>query len=136
VSKSKAQQPNYTFFLDENLGGSKVCTSLRGAGLTVEMHATHFTRGTADEDWLPIVGQRKWVLLTQDKGIRHHKNEILALRKNNVRAFIVAAHGLRGEQIGPLILSVMQKMRRILSKTDPPFIAIINRGSVIELKNR
>lgn len=134
MNKSNPQQPNFVFYLDECLGGNKVYTALTHAGLSVELHSTHFQRGTPDDQWLPEVGKRGWILLTQDKRIRHRKNEILALRQNDVRAFIVTAKNLRGEEIGALIVKALPKILRILNDTEPPLVAMINRDSVVELK--
>lgn len=124
----------YTYYLDECLGGNKVADILRNAGLSVELHSSHFERGTADETWLPFVGDKGWILLTQDKAIKRRKNEIEVLRRHKVCAFIIAAKGLRGEQIGDLIVSVLPKVERILKRVSPPLIAAINRNQVVELK--
>jgi hypothetical protein len=119
VSKSKPQPHNHVFCLDECLGGQKVYAALKQAGLNVELHSSHFPRGTADEEWLPTIGQRGWVLLTQDQQIRRRKNEIQALRDCEVKAFIVVAKGLRGEEIGNLIITALPKIFRILQDTQP-----------------
>jgi len=132
---SKPKPPHETvFFLDECLGGGKVSRALKDAGVSFETSGNHFCRGTPDEEWLAEVGRRGWVVLTHDKGIRKHKAELLALRENHVRAFIVAAKGLRGEEIGALLVRSMPEMLKILQRTEPPMIAIIRSSSVIELK--
>ena len=125
---------NPTFYLDECLGGNKVYNLLKQAGINVEVHTDHFPRGTPDEEWLPVIGKNGWVLLTQDKQIRKRKNEIRALRENGVRAFVIAAKGLRGEEIGALILKVMPQILRLLKNTQPPLIALINQSGLLELK--
>lgn len=134
MSKSQHPQPEYIFYLDECLGGNKICGILKQAGHRVETHINHFPRGTPDEEWLPVIGKRDWVLLTQDKAIRRRKNEQMALRDSGVRAFIIAAKNLRGEEIGQLLLAVMPKILRTLKHTHAPFIAIINRDSIVELR--
>ena len=122
------------FFLDECLGGEKVAEVLTRAGLIVELHKRHFTPGTPDKDWLPVIGERGWVLLTQDKAIKRRPLEILVLRQYRVSAFVVSAKGLRGEEIGALIEASIPKILRILKKTLPPLVASISRGSVVELQ--
>ncbi|MBI4406006.1 MAG: hypothetical protein HY537_17735 [Deltaproteobacteria bacterium] len=62
MSRSE-KQPDYVFYLDECLGGNKIQYALKQAGLQVEVHSSHFPRGTADEDWLPVIGREGWVLL-------------------------------------------------------------------------
>lgn len=133
MSRSKPQR-DYIFYLDECLGGNKVYSALARAGVNVELHSAHFKRGTPDEEWLRVIGEKQWVLLTQDKRIKYRKNEILALRSYCVRAFIVVARGLRGEEIGQLIIDSMPKVLRILKNTHPPLVAVISRSSVVELR--
>ena len=62
--------PSPTLFLDECLGARDVAEALRSVGATVEILLDHFDTGTPDEEWLPVIGQREWVLLTKDKLIR------------------------------------------------------------------
>ena len=130
--KQPAREPIY--FLDECLGQKKVYRILKENSFNVELHSSHFKPGTRDEDWLPVVGKNGWILITQDKRIRRHKNELSALRANKVCAFIISAKELRGEEIGELIVKAHVKIKRILKKNSPPIIAIINRHSVVELK--
>jgi len=134
VNKSEKRPLNPIFYLDENLGGNKITSILRAAGISIVVYKEHFEPGTADETWLPTIGKNGWVLLTQDSRIRRRKNEIQALRDYDVRAFVISAKGLMGQQIGELILSSMPKMLRILKNTKPPFVALVNRDSVITLK--
>ena len=131
---AKEPPEGWTFYLDECLGGEKVAKVLIEAGLKIEMYFNHFQPGTPDVQWLPFVGQNGWVLLTQDKGIKKRKMEILALRESRVSAFVVAAKGLRGEEIGQLIVKSLPKIDRILRKNRPPIVATITRGSVVELQ--
>ena len=133
MSKRQFQPHDLVFFLDENLGGKKVSSVLREAGFHVEIHQDHFPRGTADEEWLPEIGRRGWILLTQDKSIRYRKNEQRALIENDVQAFFVSAKSLRGEEIGALIVQMKPRIFRILKKNKPPFIAMLNRHTVILL---
>lgn len=134
MNKFINELPNYTYYLDECLGGDTIANILITAGLTIEPHHKHFTRGTKDEDWLPIIGKRGWILLTQDKGIRRRRVEILAIRENNVCAFVVAAKGLQGKEIGELIAGSITKIERILKKNHPPIVATILKGSVVQLQ--
>jgi predicted nuclease of predicted toxin-antitoxin system len=133
VSKSKPL-PNTIFYLDECLGGNKVPAALKEAGIVFELHNDHFPRGTADEEWLPEIGKKGWVLLTQDKGIKRRKNELAALRENKVRAFVISARGLRGEEIGALIVKTMPQILRVLKHTEAPLIAAISKDKIVELR--
>ncbi|TXH50279.1 MAG: hypothetical protein E6Q97_20835 [Desulfurellales bacterium] len=131
--KTPVQLRDLVFFLDENLGGEKVASALRQSGLKVELHGSHFPRGTADDQWLPVVGNREWILLTQDTSIRRRKNEIEALLFYKVRAFFVPAKNLRGEEIGALIVSAAPKIHRTVKQHRPPIVALIQRSGGIDV---
>src|SRR3989344_8160221 len=75
-------------FIDRSLGRKAVATALRNAGARVEVHDDHLPQDAKDEEWLRYVGEREWVVLTQDDRIRFHYHE---------RTALLQAKGLRGE---------------------------------------
>jgi predicted nuclease of predicted toxin-antitoxin system len=58
-----AERP--TFFVDRCLGKT-VAERLRQAGAQIEIHDSHFAQDAADDDWIPEVSRRGWVILTKD----------------------------------------------------------------------
>jgi hypothetical protein len=64
-----------TFFIDRCLGNKLIVETLRGAGLTVEIHDDHFSKNAPDIDWIPEIGQRGWVILTKDARIGKNRIE-------------------------------------------------------------
>jgi PIN like domain len=58
-----------TFFIDRCLGNKLIVETLRGAGLTVEIHDDHFGKNAPDVDWIPEIGNRGWIILTKDARI-------------------------------------------------------------------
>ena len=99
----------------------------------VEVHDDHLPQGAKDEEWLAYVGARHWVALTQDDRIRFHYHERLALLQASVRAFVLTAKGLRGEDNGAIIVRALPAIRRLLRKHPGPFIASINRGAGVAM---
>jgi PIN like domain len=70
---------------------------LRAADLHVEVHDDHFRQDALDPEWLTAVGQKNWIVVTRDERIRYRVAEKQAIRRANVRAFVLAAQGdLRG----------------------------------------
>jgi uncharacterized protein with PIN domain len=61
----------FVFFLDRNLGTKQVAEALRQAGAIVEIHNDYFLPDANDEEWLPEVGKRGWIVLTKDDRIRY-----------------------------------------------------------------
>lgn len=105
--------------------------ALRQAGAVVEVHADHFAPDTADDVWLSAVGQRGWVVITKDKGIRHRETELAALKRAGVAVFVLTAKGLTGPQNGAVLAKALPTMDRFVIGNRPPFIAAISASSRI-----
>jgi predicted nuclease of predicted toxin-antitoxin system len=121
------------FFIDRSLGRKAVATALRNAGAQAEVHDDHLPQDAKDEEWLRFVGEREWVVLTQDDRIRFHYHERTALLQAKVCAFVLTAKGLRGEENGAIIVNALPTIRRLLAKHPGPFIAKITRGADVTL---
>jgi hypothetical protein len=111
-----------------------VSEMLRQAG-----HVAHaqgpdtFGSGTKDVDWLPIVGARGWVLITKDKNIRKREIELRALRAAGVRAFVLTASGLKGDEQARVLKEALPAMLRLLSRRSASFIARVTAESSVEI---
>ncbi|MEV4657807.1 hypothetical protein [Micromonospora sp. NPDC049301] len=86
--------------------------------------------GAKDLDWIPIVSQRGWLILTRDGQIQAHRRELAAVRDNNARMVALSTEHARGtfEQLE----IVMCQWRRIeaLLKQPGPFIYIATRTTL------
>src|SRR5437870_10141062 len=99
---------------------------LRAAGLHVEVHDDHFRQDALDPEWLAAVGERNWIVVTRDERIRYRVAEKQAIRRAKVRAFVLAAQGnLRAEMLAEIFLKALTKVRAIVTKHRPPFMAKI-----------
>jgi hypothetical protein len=105
---------------------------LRDAGLRVEIHDDHFAQDAKDEEWLMVVGQRQWVVVTRDERIRYRAAGRQAIRRAKVRMFVLVARGnLRIEALAEIFLKAFPKVRVIAAEVKPPFIAKIWRDGDI-----
>ena len=121
-------------FLDENLHRCKpILESLAQNGIRYECHGTHFRPGTPDQEWLPVVGRNRWLLLTADKNIRYNELERRAILRHNVRAFIFTSGNLNGKAMGELVVKAFPKIMGICRRHDAPFIASITQSGVVHL---
>jgi hypothetical protein len=93
TKRSAAKPPDLTFFVDECLG-KYLPVQLISAGYDVRSGLAHFP-GIPDVDWLPRVGQERWVLLTKDKDIRRRPIEVEALLAGRVTAFVLTVTDLK-----------------------------------------
>lgn len=64
---------NVTFFIDRNLGSRIVAQALVNAGENVQVHDEHFPMDAKDEEWIPVVCQRGWIILTKDSRIAYRQ---------------------------------------------------------------
>ena len=71
----------YTYFIDRALGKS-VGQSLQLLGVNIEFHHDHFAPDAPDTEWLPIVSQRGWVVLTKDERIGRNILEVQQIARS------------------------------------------------------
>jgi uncharacterized protein with PIN domain len=121
-----------TFFFDNNLS-HKIVKGLREFGEDVVHLADEFPRDTTDEEWLPIVGERGWILITRDKKIRRRPAEIDAYRRNGIGGFVLTGKSLEGWKIIRQLVNRWEKIKELARSTRKPFLfRIPPRGSKIE----
>jgi hypothetical protein len=120
-----------TFFIDAALGRVMVADALRAEGVNVILHDEVFPQGAPDEDWLPEVGQRGWVLLTKDDRIRSTTAQREILLAAGVRAFILSGASLPGPAMAQAFRMAARRMQRVTLGERCPFIARVTpRGEV------
>jgi hypothetical protein len=107
---------------------------LRAAGHSAYLQGPDtFGTGTQDVDWLPQVGARGWILITKDQNIRKREIELRALKQAGVRAFVLTAGGMKGEDQARVISEALPAMLRLLRRRAANFVARITAESSVEL---
>jgi hypothetical protein len=98
----------------------------------VKHHDDEFPEDAEDVDWLPIIGSRGWIIITQDHRIRTRPNERRAYYAAAARAFVVTATGLTGPELGELLVTRIRRMEKFVAEQPPgPFMARINRSEIV-----
>jgi hypothetical protein len=120
----------YKFYLDRALESYEVRDALKQAGARVEMHRDHFDEDALDEDWLPVIAGRGWVILSKDQ---FNHLERLAIKNAKGRAFLLVRGELPGKEQAAIISKALPEMLRVLDLTKPPFIAKIYRDGSVHL---
>jgi hypothetical protein len=118
--------------LDENLGSKKFPEPLVEAGVTIELHSDHFDKGTPDLEWIPVVAQRGWTLVTLDGRLRYNKLEQIAILENDLAGFVLVGacgHAEKAQQF----LRARRRVERVLRENAPPFIAKIYSDGAVKL---
>jgi hypothetical protein len=112
----------------------QVSKVLREAGHVAHIQGpSTFGTGTADVDWLPKVGTRRWVLITKDQNIRKREIELRALQKSGVRAFVLTAGGLSGDDQARVFREALPAMLRLLRRHPGSFIARVTANANVEI---
>jgi PIN like domain len=93
--------------------------------MQIEAGDTHFAPNAPDTEWLPIVGQRGWVLLTKDKAIRTNALERKALISHQAAAFMLGGGNQPGAEMARIFVESRRRMERALRRFDVPLIASI-----------
>jgi hypothetical protein len=113
--------------------GRAVGRRLEEEGIRVELHDDHFSQGTPDAEWLPVIGQRGWIVITKDTRIRYRPNEKHALLAAGVRAFAFASGNLSGPEMSEAIVKALPKMRKLLASHPRAFVARITATSDVAI---
>lgn len=95
--------------------------------------AATFGTGTLDVEWLPKVGAAGWILLTKDQNIRRHPLEMRAFMESRVRAFVLTAGNLTGEEQAHVFGEAIPAMKRLIKRVPAPFIARVSKESSVQL---
>jgi hypothetical protein len=132
VKRDQDPLEHAVLFIDRCLGKKSVASPLREAGLHVEVHDDHFPQDAKDEEWLPVVGERGWLVITRDDRIRYHALEAAAARGAGVGMLVVVSKNLTGPQTAEILLKAMERIRRFLTKHRPPFMVKIYRNGSIQ----
>ena len=122
---------NEIFFIDRCLG-KKLADSLRNEGATVEIHDDHFKQDIEDKDWLRIVGERNWVVLTKDKKIASRTLELEAVAEGNVRLFAFVDGDVSGVVVAQAFVNALENMRGFMRGNPAPFIAKVHQSGMLK----
>lgn len=115
------------FFTDRDLGNG-FPDILSASGLFVERHRDHFAPDCPDEEWLRIVGAKRWVAITHDARIRYKPNELAAIRRHGVALLVVVGKAPFADLARNFVVTA-PKVLSFLGRRNPPLIAKVYRPS-------
>ena len=121
------------FFTDRDLGAKVFPGVLRKAGLSVEIHRDHFASTAPDEEWLPEVARRGWIILTSDENIQRRVRERDALMHAGAAVVVVVGGSAKAVVLAQNFVNSISKVNRALAKTPWPFIAKLYRPNPASL---
>src|SRR6202049_762596 len=108
-ARQQSLPEDFVLYLDENLHNCKpILDALALYGVRHERHGAHFAAGTEDTTWLPLVGERGWMLITKDKRIRFNELEKSAIQRHRVREFYFASGNYSGAEMATFLFSALR----------------------------
>ena len=122
----------YTYFLDRALGKS-VGEALQALGVKVEFHNDHFRPDSPDTEWLPIVSENGWVILTKDKMIGKNILEIKAMAVSNAKVFVLVSGNFNRQEMIKIFVNTIEKIDKFAQGNQAPFFAKIYKDSRVEM---
>ncbi len=130
-------QREFTIFLDENQhNNQRILSLLVELEIRVERHGAHFPAGTPDAEWLPLLQDRGWCLLTTDQRIRFRPLERAAVKKARIGMFCFTSNNMSGAEMVAALRLALPQMRRHFTREQPPFIATISKGGHVSIRER
>lgn len=115
-----------TLYIDRCLGKG-VGLALRAVGATVVLqHEAGIRHDTTDEQWIPHVSEKGWVILTKDKGIRKPGIERDRVLRFGARVFTLTSGRLTGARMAEIFVAHLAEIERLAEATPPPFVAIVH----------
>lgn len=133
---SLGQPPDpFVLFLDETSHNCKpIHASLDSLQVTYVRHGSKFVSGADDEEWLPVVGEQRWAILTCDKRIRFNQLERDKIMQHGIREFVFTSGNLSGTMMGDILKTAVPQMRKLCGKYPAPFIATISQSGKVAVR--
>ncbi len=124
----------FTFFIDRCLGKYDVPSAVRNAllaGEAIQIHDDLLAQDTDDEEWLPMVAARGWVVLSKDPAMRRSPLVVEALRAAGAAVFHLANGQISGIQSGAALVATMPRIRKAVRRFDVTVVGSVDMtGSV------
>lgn len=119
------------YFTDRNLGRYDFPEYLRRNGLHVHVHADHFADDAPDEEWIPEVADRGWIILAADKDVLHVPIELAAVMCSSARFLNLIGGHVRAIDLARNFINTRQKIEAFIAEHDAPFIAKVYRPTPV-----
>jgi predicted nuclease of predicted toxin-antitoxin system len=110
--------------------GKAVVQALQAAGARVEAHDDHFVQNAPDEEWIPEVAGRGWVILTKDKNIRRRGGEREAVITAQAKIITLTSGNMSSATMSALFVGHLAEMEQLAGTQPAPFVAILGPGGI------
>ncbi|HEX8433355.1 MAG TPA: hypothetical protein VF625_18845 [Longimicrobium sp.] len=115
------------YFADRNLGAKIFPEILREAGIVVHTHNEHFVHHAADADWIPVVAQHGWVILTSDAAIRRNPLERAAVLNSRAAILVLVGANAKVAELADNFVNTRSRIEAFLAQESVPIMAKVFR---------
>jgi hypothetical protein len=94
-------RPPPEFFVDRSLGRNRVAEALRSTEWSLRTHHEVFAERdeeVPDVEWLEYCGWQALAVLSKDRRLRYRPEEITAIRRHRIKAFVLTQGSLRAAE--------------------------------------
>lgn len=121
-----------TIFIDRNSGGRNFQSLLTAAGVRAVLHDQQFPNKTADEDWLAVIGELGWLIVTGDNDTTRSPLFVHRLAHSRAHVFVLLTlNGLSAEAKAKCILDALPRMRDLASENAPPALWRLGKENTV-----
>lgn len=122
-------------FFDRSIG-TRIPKALRllnpSSGIEIHFHDQHFKKDAPDDQWLPYVGSRGWIVVGFDYRLHINASELAALRQYDVGCFYLwGANDPRWEAFRVFARAFDRIVERAI-ETPRPFVYRVERSSRLQ----
>lgn len=117
-----------TIFVDRNSGGRNSKSLIVEAGINIVLHDEYFPNPkTQDHEWLSVVAQKGWIVVTCDYKTKTIPLFLYNLKKFNAQVFYLSElNGRTAAEKAQCIIKNYEKMLKICNEHPAPFICRID----------
>ena len=123
------------FFLDRSLGRHRVADVLRNSGWSLRTHHDVFAdrdEEVPDVEWLEYCGRYGLPVLSKDRRLRYRPQEIAAIRRHRVRAFVLTKGSLRAVEQAARFESSRDAIMAACAGTGP-FVYAVHADRIVRI---
>jgi predicted nuclease of predicted toxin-antitoxin system len=121
------------FYVDRNLGRYDFPDHLRDNGLIAHAHDDLFPQSAPDEEWIPIVAERGWIILSEDKDIMRTPLELAAVMLSGAQFFCLVGKNATASELARNFVNTLPKISDFINNNAPPYIVKVYRPNPTDL---
>jgi hypothetical protein len=127
TSNTSKQPEEPIYFVDRNLGRKRLPNLLKKVGMKIEVLHSYFPAETPDDEWIPQVVAKGWVILTGDKAIETDPINLKAVEDSAAKVFITADTNSKAEEWAAALIVGRRKLARVAEYNNGAFFVDVDK---------